>query len=403
MKENKNVLSSLGITLAIAGISCMAMIKGLIGKNLQILSVIVVILSVILLAKGQQFRYYTKPTKEMGLIFLYTFVTLMMCLFSDISVTQNGYGFIYQAAYFLQIYLLWNTTRDNNRDFYVEIGFWLCGIFSITALILLIRNSTGSLFINSLTSVNGEYLFNRSTIGTLSFITLSMTLAYKTKSKWEKIFKSVFIVVAVIVLIASSRRSVYLATIISLLLHFRNTGGTAPRINKNSFTKWFLIIISIVFIISMIYNNSSDVRESLEHAWTMLTNGVLTFLGKNSSDMSAAMRVSSAETVMNEYLHNSTVFQQFFGRGYMTKWVDIPFIQAFWDLGLVGGILFCIIQFIVPIRHLIRKADSPGVMAAQYLATLSVFEGLANSFPYGHFFTIVLLLMMDDSRNIMGE
>lgn len=70
--------------------------------------------------------------------------------------------------------------------------------------------------------------------------------------------------------------------------------------------------------------------------------------------------------------------QFLFGRGYMHSWVDMPFFQAFIDLGVFGGIVFSIIMFVVPLKYLWKKTNSAAVMAAQYFTVLSMIDGLFN-------------------------
>lgn len=392
MIVKREIQVNIGILSAVAGISCMAIIKAIIGHNIQLLSIVSVILSILLLSKGRRFRYLKTPTADVAIIYGYSIVTLLLCMFSGISIMQNGYGLVYQLAYFIEIYLLWNIPNDFNINIFVKIGFWICGLFSIVALALILRNTSGRLFINSYMSSEGEYIFNRSTIGTLSFVSFSMSMSYRSKHAWEKLVKMFFVIVSIVLIIASSRRSVYLATMMGLLLHFKNYRDTSIKIDKNAIIKKSISIVVLALLLLIAYKKIPNIQEYLDHAWGMLQNGVQTFLGINSSDMSAAMRVSTSSAILDEYLYHSTLTQMIFGRGYMTTWIDIPFLQAFWDMGVIGGVVFIYIQFIIPIKYLLKKALVPGVMAAQYLCALSIFEGIANSFPYGHFFSIVLLV-----------
>ena len=337
-KKHKDVFASLGIILAIAGVSCMGIVKGLIGANLRILSTVVVVLSVILLIKGQEFGYIAIPTAEVGLIFMYSFVTLMMSLFSGIPIMQNGYGFIYQAAGLVQIWLLWNINIENDVDYYVDVGFWLCGIFCLITLSLLL--STESLFVNSFTSKEGEYLFNRSTIGAISFRAFVMAIAYKPEAFIKKRIRVFFILISLVVIVASTRRGVYLATIVCVLLYFRNNRKDMSYVDTDRILKSAIIAGWVLIVCFLLYGKSVYVQETLNRAWKSLVGGVQTFIGVDDSDMAASMRVSSAKRVINEFLNHSTVKQTFVGRGYMTTWVDMPCVQAFWDLGLIGGIAF---------------------------------------------------------------
>ena len=133
MKNNtmqyRNLLACLGIVLAIDGIGCMAVVKGLLDYNIRELSIGVVIGAVLLMATGQCCTQIQKTTWQIRLIGLYSLATLVLAFFSGIGLMESGSGFVYQGAYFVEIILLWNMRRDGNLENYVKIGFWVSGVF----------------------------------------------------------------------------------------------------------------------------------------------------------------------------------------------------------------------------------------------------------------------------------
>ena len=377
----------------------MGIVKGLIGINARILSTLIVILSVVLLLRGLNWGYITMPNEEVGIIFLYSIVSLILALFSRFSLMQNGYGFVYQAAAFMQIFLLWNIDFENDMDYYVEIGFWFCGVVCVISLLLLIKNTGGSLFVNSFESEDGEYLFNRSTIGSIGFKSFVIELALKPNSKVKAQFRRVFLLVSLVVIIASTRRGIYLATIASCLLHYRNCRSMDKGVDVDRMLKKVVLGAICIAAFLLLYSRSSFMQDTLGHAGEMLVNGIRTFLGIDNSDMAAAMRTSKSEYVIDQFLYHSTPKQVLLGRGYMTTWVDMPFIQAFWDLGLVGGITYIVIQFAIPLKYMLKKTDSQGMRAAQYLTFMTIFDGIASGYPYGRFFETVLLITIDTAHS----
>ena len=373
----------------------MGIVKGLIGTNARLLSTLIVILSVALLAKGSKLGCINVPNEAVGTIFLYSIVALVLAVFSRFPLMQTGYGFVYQAALFAQIFLLWNIDFENDLDYYVEIGFWFCGVFCLIALLMLIQKTGGSLFINSFESEDGEFLFNRSTIGSLGFKSFVMALAFKSNSKVKTQVRSVFLLVSIVVVIASTRRGIYLATIASCLLHFRNCRTVGRAVDVDRTLKKIIFCTMCIAAFVLLYSRSTFVQDTLGHAVEMLVNGIRTFLGLENSDLAASMRTSKADHIIDQYLYHSTPLQVLFGRGYMTTWVDMPFLQAFWDLGLVGGITFAVIQFLIPLSYMKQKTDCQGMRAAQYLACMSIADGIASGYPYGCFFNAVLLITVD--------
>lgn len=392
MSKRRNLWVDLGIVLAIAGVSCMGIVKGLLDSNVRILSTLVVILSVVLLSRGSSLGYIELPTEDAGWLVAYGILTLVLSLVSGTPLMATGYGFIFQAAGFVQLFLLWNIGYENDLDSYVEVGFWFCGVFSLITLLLLLKKTGGDLFANDIVSDSGETLFNRSTIGSIGFKSFVMILAYQPRSYWKTMARRVFLVLAIVVLIASTRRGCYMGSIIACILHYRNTRNRTSTFDPDQTIKKVASMVFLIGLLLVLYANNSFIRDTFGRAAESLFKGIRTFLGLDSSDMAASMRTSSAKRVIDQFLHNSTAMQVLFGRGYMTTWVDIPIVQAFWDLGLLGGMFFTMIQFIIPARYLARKAETQGMRAAQYLTAMSMLEGIMSGYPYGKSFECILLM-----------
>lgn len=404
MEKRKSIYAGIGIVLALTGISCMAMVKALLGSNIRALSVIVVVLSLILMARGQSLRYIKAPKIDVTCIFLYSIITLFLSLISNVDFMEVEYGFIYQSVYFLQIVLLWNICRDIDTDYIVKFGFWFTGIFCAISLVLLVRYAAGGLlFYNSYFSSSGEYIFKRSATGTLSFMTFVFAMSYNPKNRINKTIRYFFLIIATIVVVYSTRRSVYAAFILCIILKFRNDGNELKRISFNKVIKSVLLTIIFISAIIIAYRNSLEVRQTFDKVWISFINGLRTILRVDTSDMAASMRANTASEVIYQYFNNSTLLQMLFGRGYMTTYVDMPFIQAFWDMGFVGGISFCILQFVVPIKYLVHRPRNSAVEVAQYIASFSIVNGFISNTPYGHFFNVVFLITLCDFEEIQGD
>lgn len=401
MHDRKNICVSIGIVFALVGISCMAMVKALLGSNIRSLSFIVAGLSVVLMAIGQDLRYVKAGNRDMILVFVYIITTLIMSLFSGIDIMQVEYGFIYQLVYFLQIYLLWNVRRDLSLSFVVEFGFWLTGLFCTIALVLLFRFSMGGLlFYNSYLSSSGEYIFNRSATGNLSYMTLVFSLSYKPQNKVETIFRQLFLAISILVIAFSTRRSVYAAVILTIIIKIKNDAVFIKRMDRKKFIRNIVALCIFIVAFYLAYRSSENIRITIEKVWESFISGLFTITGRESTDMAASMRATTSSAVIDQYLNHSTIIEYLFGRGYMETYVDMPFIQAFWDMGLLGGIVFFIIQFIIPIKYILKKPRTQAFTAAQYIAAFSVVNGVISSTPYGHLFNMVIVIVMSEVEDV---
>lgn len=437
MKNNtmqyRNPLACLGIVLAIDGIGCMAVVKGLLDYNIRELSIGVVIGAVLLMATGQCCTQIQKTTWQIRLIGLYSLATLVLAFFSGIGLMESGSGFVYQGAYFVEIILLWNMRRDGNLENYVKIGFWVSGVFCIIELaLLMVRGCVpyfnnfyslhknvnmvdmgtrifpplfntfyDSSFVNPFDKMAKswlftEILFDREATGTLAYATFVFAVAYRANKKPTRICKYIVLLSSVAAIAVSSRRSIYMAVVLTLILHGKNMHVMAWVRSHKRLTA--ILVSGGVVLLTWASISVPIIRDLIMVVVTKFWNGLITMLGLSKADASASMRFESASLAWNSY-KESTMLQFLFGRGYMHSWVDMPFFQAFIDLGVFGGIVFSIIMFVVPLKYLWKKTNSAAVMAAQYFTVLSMIEGLFNSFPYGKFFSIVLLLMVSDWEN----
>lgn len=81
-----------------------------------------------------------------------------------------------------------------------------------------------------------------------------------------------------------------------------------------------------------------------------LQGGIASYFGETSKEASATGRRELLQYAMRN-MNN-------FGHGYKALWVDFPIVQAFYDLGILGGILFLVISFIIPYILIINSVIS---------------------------------------------
>lgn len=394
MQDRKTKLAAIGVMFSCIGISSVGVIKILVGRNVQWLSIVVVISSILLMVTSQQMRYYINPNRGVWLIFIYSFVTVVLSAITDVSMYNTGFSFVYQAAYLIQIILVWNLQDRIVESKLVSCVIHVGGVATVLCLFFLLRYTSGSsLFFNTIYNKADEFLINRSTTGTLGFVTLSAVLAYKTNKKTASVHKWTILVSCIVLIIISGRRSVYLAVIAAVILYVRNSKYELKEKSKSAIKpimKWTTIILIVLILFRFI----PGLGEIIDRMWYLLMNGIKTFLGlssSNNADLSAQMRVTAASQTIEEFFNNSTISQVIFGRGYMNKWIDIPILQAFWDLGIIGGIWYVLNRIIYTGSLIIQTTTNSTTCFAQYFTVLSVFESLANGCPYGVFFSVVLL------------
>lgn len=405
-KKTADILLPLGIVLCIIGVSLGGVVKLLFKTNIPWISTLISALSVLCMLDRRRILClkYRRPTPIIWAIFLYSLITLFMAFFTPYSASKGPYSLVNQLVYFAQIVILWDRGNDIDGEIFQKIAF---GIMTVSALI-----SFGLILQNGITS--GNYMFNyllatdenstgvsRATMGAIGFVSVITALPVQPKTKWERIAKFSCIVAGVAVLGLATRRSVYLALFLALCLHIRNIGFNQVLFSRTNMLKVLFAGCLVVLVLYGVYTMNETVREIIQYAFQKMLAGLQTYLGLANNDLAANMRRETIEMIPREYYSKSTLIQFIFGRGYMAQWLDIPFMQAFWDLGLVGGIFYFGIMGILPVMHLLKPSKNTLVMFAQYNLCLALAESFANGAPYGRFFALILLLVAEQKEKGM--
>lgn len=392
---------SLGIVLSIVGIPAMALIKISLNQNLSILSVMVQILSCLLLLNYRKIFYYPKINFAFFTILLYTLYTLFLAWSSDIPFMSPPVGFVYQLFYSIQIVFLWNNMDRVDLKQIINLLLWVSGILTLVALFFIVDNirSTGNFFFQGLgLDEFNNFIVSRSTTATLSFITLILILV-NNSWKHSKFWLYLFFMVSVFVMLCSNRRSITGTFLIIGIYHF-------ICLQKIKIKKKYLLVvllhsIAIVTIFVIMYFLIPSFQNLIQSSFNSLENALGTYFGNSTSfDLSANYRRQRLETIPELYLFNSNFKEFVFGRGYMTEWLDIPFLQAFYDLGFIGGIYFLIIQLFLPLFFIFKKTDEPIIKFAQYYVLLRVILHFCSGLPYGCFFPLVMLMLFFNIKKL---
>ncbi len=408
-RNRRNYCLSIGIIFCIIGVSLGGIVKLLLKTNLTWISTFISALSIILMIDVRKlflFRY-RKPNAAVLAIIIYSLITLFMAFFSSYRMAKGGYGLVNQLVYFCQIVILWDRGNDIDAEELHKALLWIMLGATITSFFLILQNSaiTGSLFFTYLLSSSGNTTgVSRITMGAIGFLGFIVGLSFQSKSLWYKIARYSCMIMGIAVLGLATRRSIYLAVILVIFVHIKNRIAKLPIDRRNMLVKIVLYIFFILIGLYVLYQINDSVQNVINKAVESLLNGIRTYLGFDNTDLAASYRRERIESIPKEYIEKSSFFQLVFGRGYMTEWLDIPFMQAFWDMGLFGGSFYFIIMGVLPVCHILKPADNMVIMFAQYNVVLSVVEGFANGAPYGRFLALVLLLVLEEKeKRLMVE
>lgn len=410
-KTNERLLAW-GIALEIMGINTAAVLKLLIGSSTNILSIMVMLLALLLMINyGRGMRFYGINAAA-GVIFAYSVFTIILSVVAKYKGTELPGQFepVYQVFYLLEILALWNNNERLNSKRVLKTLYYLSVVLSVAYLILILLNmvKTGNVLFNTLgTDSEGKGVVTRASSAKVAFITFAATITYREyiKNRLEKIANVGALAVGTILLIISTRRSVYIMFIAMLIMLMWDKGLLKKYVDLRKFKLIVYSVVAVVAVVALAAIASPKVYNVLENVFNFFINGIKTYLGTSKKeDMAASIRMGSLDEVKENYFHNSSISEILFGRGYMTKWVDIPIAQAIYDLGAIGGLFYIIAGVIVPIKYVLKKQTEPILIFAQCLVLQIIFNNVSSGCPYGVFLpTIFMVLLAKREKEKINE
>lgn len=396
--EKKSKALSWGIIFAVNGINIVAMAKYATQSNSNALTMLMMMGTVALLLMSEKMNdlLFWRMSKPMAAIVLYSFATVLLALFSSYNWLETPSGVVYQLYNLVLILLIWHLADKIDTEHFMWLSFYINGILAIVALIVILKNgqNTGVFFSSNIVNASGETIFSRDTTAGIGLITFITVISYQNYPRLTgRVMKSIFLIISVIVMILANRRTVLLNALLVLVLHWHNTGFKCRKISKRTFQR-VIVYFAVGLALCYIFMKVPMFRQTLDKSMTSLSNGIQTFLGNASTDLSTEVRRNSRVNLLHKMQAETNVYRMILGHGYMTAWIDFPYLQAFWELGFIGGIVYLILQLFLPLQQMISRQTNPCLRFAQYLVSIRIISNLASGTCYGVFFPVALMLAL---------
>jgi hypothetical protein len=153
-----------------------------------------------------------------------------------------------------------------------------------------------------------------------------------------------------------------------------------------------------------LYATQEAIGELVDDFFYNFYTGVLNIVGDSSvsdANGSAIMRYNARLWAYEYVEKNFTIVEYIIGGGYMTAWIDNPILQSYFDMGILGVILYLCIVIFYPINVYFKL---PNILAlfAMLLCVYNIFSSYSSGHPYAYIkFTpvVVLAFVMNTERN----
>ena len=188
-------------------------------------------------------------------------------------------------------------------------------------------------------------------------------------------------------------RSVFLALVLILILmlivnFFKFISTFKLKRRRISFSDLSLFLWILGFLYFLIVNLPLDLY--LENYFNYLLSPI-----KNLEELSFQGRINSFNLFLIEI--SNDLGSYIIGKGYKEQWLDVPLIQAFRDLGIIGGfslLLFHILLVFQILKCFKVKIRKPHYYLFSTWYILLFINSLSHGQPYDYSFWLPFLTMI---------
>lgn len=390
-KKNTNYLMEFGLIFVFLSTQIANVYRLYTGKPADIAPWIISLAMLCMVNTRNPFRL----NKKQALLILYQIYIFVFATMSGTTLMQPGDGTIY--ILFIIAFILVSATAKTIYGDKVPYFMWI--VTGILNIMLTLYFSLEEIERFNAYSVNGVLLADRSVLATIGYFHLLAALTFKTEKKITILLKGILIAASCYNIMVTLRRGMFVTLLIILVLHICLTFH--PELSF----KLFLRAAMAAVIVYILYLTVPYIHRQIDSAIESVVNSVHTLLGKETSnqDISALIRAQN-RTHMLEEIKNFTLRDWLIGKGYNMGWIDFPFLQCFYDMGIFGGTLYIVTQ-LMPFRYLFtRKRRMKNYEKLFfYLFIISFVNNFYSGFPYGMAKFIYIIPLLADWRDEEGR
>lgn len=148
-------------------------------------------------------------------------------------------------------------------------------------------------------------------------------------------------------------------------------GGIVIGVCVFGYLSYRMLVTDTELVASLASSTSDGLKNMFE--------GTKTYDATNS----AAMRYYARKEGF-ELIHNFVPYEYILGAGYMTKWLDIPLLQSYLDMGIFGLLSYFFFIVWLPIKNLFSNFRNKQVLWATFLALYGALASINSGYPYDY-------------------
>lgn len=323
-----------------------------------------------------KFPSMTTPLKWMALFFLFIWAHI---LFRPLSSYMLGL-FLYATALAFCVSSL-NASDVSIRKIIKKV--W--GVTFICAIIGFYMQING-IFTQMATASDDDIAkivnLSQLVLGNGCCIGMASALCYPKRSRRMNWIVVVSILFDLFVILFLGKRTGMVCAIVMLLVY----AMVNKKVNMIKIIRGFVILLLSVTILVLLLDNWLHITEQFNHMVEYLSAGIydMSHGTTTSGNISARYRYRYINAGIGYINQVFTPINYIIGGGPMAaKMTDVPILQSFVDLGIIGFIGYSFYVIIFPLISLVKYKQYHNIMFACFLGMYNIVSCMNSGHPYG--------------------
>lgn len=401
--RTKRVMSEMGIALSLVSIPLGMIVKVIWGN--MIFGNLLMALGLLMMFPYHRMRDGIRLNLQSG-VMIFVILSFVYYIFSDFD--EPVYLLYLGVTLFFSVGL---SLSKYGKDFSLDNTIRYIWLFSLVSVLggLYCFVSGKLSFLSGLLDFNeeGDTIYDGLTMGSVCIMQIICSFYFISKadnSLLERYLMFLLIILDFVMTLMAFKRTPLLIALVIIFYYLRRLGYLALTPRK-------VICFILVFLAIMVYViSNSELSEAVatisENTFEGISSLVTGDHTGHSLTNSTDVRIENRDAAFGMIAHFD-VLEYMIGRGFMTFWFDMPLVQSYLDMGVIGLVLFAFYTVYLPLYSVFSKIRKNRIVL---LCGMFAFPGavccLTNGHPYFQSLWMpvsLLCFVLDEDWKIQGK
>lgn len=401
--RTKRGMSEMGIALSLVSIPLGMIVKVIWGN--MIFGNLLMALGLLMMFPYHRMRDGIRLNLQSG-VMIFVILSFVYYIFSDFD--EPVYLLYLSVTLFFSVGL---SLSKYGKDFSLDNTIRYIWLFSLVSVLggLYCFVSGKLSFLSGLLDFNeeGDTIYDGLTMGSVCIMQIICSFYFISKddnSLLERYLMFLLIILDFVMTLMAFKRTPLLIALVIIFYYLRRLGYLALTPRK-------VICFILVFLAIMVYViSNSELSEAVatisENTFEGISSLVTGDHTGHSLTNSTDVRIENRDAAFGMIAHFD-VLEYMIGRGFMTFWFDMPLVQSYLDMGVIGLVLFAFYTVYLPLYSVFSKIRKNRIVL---LCGMFAFPGavccLTNGHPYFQSLWMpvsLLCFVLDEDWKIQGK